>query len=107
MELSKWTVFEYIRQVYMRTGKAPTLAEVCDEMPGLPEESLTEGMKEFELMVNSVRSRTAYQLTYRGKPYGQQYGTEGEMFAAFARLWPTMHGLGWMKWKPDRKKRVG
>ncbi|QHT60650.1 hypothetical protein GXP70_12340 [Paenibacillus lycopersici] len=105
MELSKWTVYEYARQVYMRTGIVPTAEEVSAEMAGLGEEALKEGYAEFEELLNGRgHSRTKYQLTYQGKPLGRIYATKREMMAAFAQLWPTMHGLGWWRWKPIKGK---
>jgi hypothetical protein len=44
---TKWSVYEYMRQVYMRTGTAPTKEEVFEAFEDTLLEAIEEGMMEF------------------------------------------------------------
>jgi len=45
---SKWSVYEYMRHVYMRAGRWPDLPELLEKFPATPPAEIKEGMKEFE-----------------------------------------------------------
>lgn len=48
---NKWTVSEYIKNVYMRTGRVPSKLYLKFEFPNIPAEELEDGIREFEKMV--------------------------------------------------------
>jgi len=49
--MNKWHVYEYMKQVYMRTGIVPTWQELRVEFSGLRFTEIQEGMSEFQLTV--------------------------------------------------------
>lgn len=48
---NSWIVSEYIKNVYMRTGRVPSKVYLQFEFPNLPPKELEEGISEFETMV--------------------------------------------------------
>ncbi|MNI77452.1 hypothetical protein D3C73_1337460 [compost metagenome] len=45
----KWSVYEYMRHVFMWTGRQPDLTELLDQFTTVSLAEIKEGMKEFEL----------------------------------------------------------
>lgn len=48
---SKWSVYEYMRHTYMRTGRQPDLSELIENFSEVPLPEIREGMQEFEITV--------------------------------------------------------
>lgn len=49
---SKWSVYEYMRHMYMRAGRSPDLIELLDNFPEVPVPEIKEGIAEFELTLS-------------------------------------------------------
>lgn len=47
----QWNVYEYLKQTFMRTGTAPTIADVIREFKDVELEEIEEGIREFNLTV--------------------------------------------------------
>ncbi|MFU1797345.1 hypothetical protein ACM1RC_26000 [Paenibacillus azoreducens] len=45
---SKWSVYEYMRQMYMRTGMVPEWQELRYEFPEMRWSEIREGIEDFE-----------------------------------------------------------
>ncbi|AZS15337.1 hypothetical protein EI981_13280 [Paenibacillus lutimineralis] len=56
---SKWSVYEYMRHTYMRSGRWPDLPELVDKFPTVPPAEIKEGMEEFELTLTIGGNRIA------------------------------------------------
>lgn len=50
---SKWSVYEYMRQMYMRAGAVPGWQELRSEFPEMRWADIQEGINEFEITIGS------------------------------------------------------
>lgn len=51
MGMNQWTIYEYMKNVYMRTGRTPTFQEIRQDFPTLRASVIQEGIKEFLLVI--------------------------------------------------------
>ncbi len=50
---SRWTIFEYMKHRYLRTGQVPSESELLEELPDIDQTELAEGMAEFGLILGN------------------------------------------------------
>lgn len=52
---SRWSVFEYMKHRYLRTGQVPDKSELLEEFPEIGRIELDEGIAEFDSIVPDWR----------------------------------------------------
>ncbi|CCC85598.1 hypothetical protein PPM_2661 [Paenibacillus polymyxa M1] len=48
---TRWSVYEYMKHRFVRTGRVPDEAELLAELPNIDRSELSEGMEEFRLIL--------------------------------------------------------
>ncbi|MGG3278824.1 hypothetical protein [Paenibacillus solani] len=56
---SKWSVFEYMKHRFVRTGRVPDQQELLMEFTGMELSEIDEGVKEFQLAIEIGGERLA------------------------------------------------